>query len=203
MKNSIMTLLAVAFLVSCDKKETTSNDTSMDSTASSGMLDSGTTVGDSANVSSTTSASSALSDTDKMFVDAAAKGGMMEVMMGELAATNASNQAVKSLSRMIAQDHKKANAELKAWATSVNYTLPTSMDADQQKKHDELKAKKGAEFDKAYTIMMLEDHKKDIAAFRKEVSEGSDVSVKGFAEKTLPILENHLKETEKAWAAVK
>ncbi|WP_312079109.1 DUF4142 domain-containing protein [Chryseobacterium sp.] len=203
MKNSIMTLLAVAFLVSCNKKETTPNDTSMDSTASPEMVDTTGMVGDSESVSSTATSSSALSDKDKMFVDAAAKGGMMEVMMGELAANNASNPTVKSLGMMIAQDHKKANDELKAWATSVNYMLPTSMDADQQKKHDELKAKKGADFDKAYTMMMVEDHKKDVAAFKKEASEGSDASVKGFAEKTLPTLENHLKESEKAWAAVK
>lgn len=201
MKNSVMTLMAVAFLLSCNKKETTSADYSADSTGSMEMTDSSAMVGDSATVSSTTTAT--LTETDKMFVDAAAKGGMMEVMMGELASKNATNASVKSLGMMIAQDHKKANDELKAWASSVNYTLPSALDADQQKKHDELKSKTGADFDKAYTMMMVEDHKKDIAAFRKQSTDGSDGTVKAFAAKILPTLEKHLKESEKAWEAVK
>ena len=196
-----MTLLAVAFLLSCNKKETTANDTSTDTLSNTEMTNSSAMVGDSATVSSDVSAN--LSTQDKQFVDAAAKGGMMEVMLGELASSNAANPSVKALGKMIAEDHTKANNELKAWANSVNYMLPSTMDTDQQKMHDDLKAKKGSDFDKAYTKMMVEDHKKDIAAFRKEASDGTDATVKTFAQKTLPVLEKHAAESEKAWNAVK
>lgn len=203
MKNSILTLLAVAAMVACNKKDTTKVDNAGDSTDMSMPADSPTTLNDSASVSSPVAVETTLNDQDKKFVDAAAKGGMMEVMMGELAANNGTSATVKSLGAMMAKDHGMANDELKKWAASVKYTLPTTLDADQQKMHDDLKAKKGAEFDRMYTDLMVTDHKKDIALFKKQVADGGDASVKGFASKTLPTLEHHLMESEKAKTTVK
>jgi len=69
--------------------------------------------------------------------------------------------------------------------------------------YDDLKTKKGKDFDKKYTDLMVSDHKEDIEAFRKESSEGKESSLKAFASKTLPTLEHHLHESEKAKNAVK
>lgn len=204
MKNSILTLLAVATMVACNKKESTAVNNSADSTTDMSMpADSPMTLNDSATVSNPNAAAMTLNDQDKKFADAAARGGMMEVMMGQLAATTSTNATVKALGEMMAKDHGKANDELKKWASTAGYTLPTSMNAEQQKMHDDLKAKKGAEFDRAYADLMVTDHKKDIAEFKKEVSEGSESSLKAFASKTLPTLEHHLMESEKAKTAVK
>jgi len=203
MKNSILTVLAVAAMVACNKKESTAMNNSADSATDMSMpADSPMNVNDSATVPSNATTTT-LNDQDKMFADAAARGGMMEVMMGQLASTTSTNATVKALGKMMAEDHGKANEELKTWASTVGYTLPTSMNAEQQKMHDDLKAKKGAEFDRAYTDLMVTDHKKDIAEFKKEVAGGSESSLKGFASKTLPTLEHHLMESEKAKAAVK
>ena len=205
MKNSILAILAVASMVACKKNETTSTYQAGDSTAmtapaaDSGMMNNT----DSTAVTGTTDTKANLSDQDKKFADAAAKGGMMEVMMGQLAATNANSATVKSLGQMMVKDHGKANDELKKWATATGYTLPTSLDADQQKQYDDLKAKKGAEFDRMYTDLMVTDHQKDIAEFKKEASGGSEASLKSFASTTLPTLEHHLMESEKAKASVK
>jgi len=206
MKNSILTILAVAAMVACKKNETTAVDQSTDNATVSTSADSGMAVNntDSATVAGNTDATSnSLSDQDKKFADAAAMGGMMEVMMGKLAATNATNAAVKSLGDMMVKDHSKTNDELKKWASKVGYTLPTSLDAEKQKKYDDLKAKKGAEFDRMYADLMVTDHKKDIAEFKKEASEGKETSLKSFASTTLPTLEHHLMESEKTKAAVK
>jgi len=208
MKNSILAIFAAAALVGCKKNETTATDNSADSLATVSTSDSATsgTTTDSAATASNTDATSkraSLSDQDKKFADAAAKGGLMEVMMGQLAASNASNATVKKLGEMMVKDHSKANDELKAWASTAGYTLPTSLDAEKQKKYDELKAKKGEEFDRAYTDLMVSDHKKDIAEFKKEASDGTEASLKSFAGKTVPTLEHHLMESEKAKDAVK
>jgi putative membrane protein len=40
---------------------------------------------------------------------------------------------------------------------------------------------------------MLADHRKDVAAFKKESTRGNDPDVKQFASQTLPTLEEHLK----------
>lgn len=205
MKKSIVMLLAITTIVaSCDKKTTTADENAVTQTETSTSADSGTTMTmDSATTSANTQQSSTLSDQDKKFADAAAKGGMMEVTAGELATKNATNSTVKMLGQMMVKDHTKANDELKQWAMQKGYTLPSGLDADQQKKLDELKSKKGVEFDRMYTEQMINDHKKTIADFKKQAAKGSESSLKAFAEKTIPALEHHLMESEKAKNAVK
>lgn len=205
MKNSILTILAVAAMVACKKNETTNTDQSTDSAAMSAPADTSMNAGDSATTAmpDSNAANSTLSDQDKKFADAAATGGMMEVMLGELASANASNASVKSLGAMMVKDHGKANNELKKWASASGYTLPTTMNAEQQKQYDDLKAKKGAEFDRMYADLMVKDHQKDIAEFKKQAAEGSEASLKSFASTTLPTLEHHLMEAEKTKNAVK
>lgn len=203
MKNSILALLAVVAMVACKKNESTAVDQSSDSLATTAPADSAMDVNNSTTMTDSTGTTNALSDQDKKFADAAAKGGMMEVMMGELAASNGNNAAVKSLGDMMVKDHSKANDELKKWASTVGYKLPAGLDADKQKEYDDLKAKKGAEFDRAYTDLMVKDHQKDIAEFKKQANEGTETSLKSFASKTLPTLEHHLMESEKAKNAVK
>jgi putative membrane protein len=207
MKNSILAILAVASLVACKKKETTVVNGSTDSTAMMAPADSTMMPKDSTTMSSNSSSmggmkTGTMTDQDKMFVDAAAKGGMMEVMLGNIAETNASNQKVKDLGKMMVTDHTKANDALKGWAMNAKYTLPTALDAKQQKMVDDIKMKKGAEFDKAYTALMVSDHKEDIAEFKKEAKDGTG-DVKAFASKTLPTLEMHLTKSEEAMKAVK
>ncbi len=208
MKNSVLSLLAVAAIMACNKKDTTTMNTTGDSmtmtTDSTGMaMDNTSMPMDSANTAASDASKADLSIQDKSFADAAAKGGMMEVMMGQLAATNASSSTVKNLGAMMAKEHGKANDELKQWASTVGYKLPTSMDADQQKMYDDLKMKKGADFDKAYTDMMVSDHKKDVAAFKEEASKGTEATLKSWAGKTVSTLEHHLSESQKAMMAVK
>lgn len=203
MKNFVLTLFAAAALIACKKTETKSVNESTDEQIVSAPAESGMTVTDSTKVSDTKVTTNSLSDQDRKFADAAAKGGLMEVMMGQLAATNATNAKVKALGEMMVKDHSKANDELKKWAETAGYTLPTSLDADKQKEYDDLKAKKDAEFDKKYTDLMVSDHKKDVEEFKEQASEGKEASLKSFASKTLPTLEHHLMESGKAKNAVK
>ena len=151
MKNSILTILAITALVACKKNETTVVDNATDSSMIAPATDSSMMPTDSTTVAGTTTT---MSDQDKKFADDAAKGGMMEVMLGEYAETNGMNAKVKALGKMMKEDHTKANDELKSWATTAKYMLPTKLDADQQKMVDDLKMKKGAEFDKAYTCLL-------------------------------------------------
>jgi putative membrane protein len=122
----------------------------------------------------------------------AANGGMMEVELGKIAVSNASSPRVKAFGEMMVKDHTEANNNLKAIASSLNIALPDSVGNDMKKDIDQIKMKKGKAFDKAYVDMMVDDHKKDIAEFRKCADDCSDSTVKSFAANTLPVLEKHL-----------
>ncbi len=126
------------------------------------------------------------------FMMEAASGGMMEVELGRIAQDNSLNPRVKGFGKMMVDDHSKANDEMKSLAVSKNVTLPNSPTEDQMKEINDLKSKKGPEFDKAYMGMMVDDHKKDVDKFQ-DVSENSkDPDVKAFASKILPTLKVHL-----------
>lgn len=144
--------------------------------------------------------SSGSADVD--FVFDAAKGGMAEVQLGQLAADKASSDDVKKFGQRMVSDHSKANDELKALARDRNITLPTDVDAKDKATHDRLAKLSGAAFDRAYMRYMLNDHKKDVNEFKKESNSGRDSDVKAWASKTLPTLEEHLKMAEDTTRAV-
>src|SRR5438445_12778654 len=68
--------------------------------------------------------SSSLSAKDKTFIHKAAKGGMMEVAMGNLAAQNGQSDGVKSLGKRMVTVNSKDNDELKSYTAKNNVIQP-------------------------------------------------------------------------------
>ena len=131
--------------------------------------------------------SSSLSTKDKTFMKKAAKGGMMEVAMGNLAEQNGQSEDVKSFGKRMVTDHSKANDELKSIASKKGVQLPSKEPAAKWSS------------DKAYMDAMVKDHEKDLAEFQEEAKTGSDPDVKKFAEDTAKMIQEHLdlaKETQ-------
>jgi len=67
-------------------------------------------------------AKSGLTAADRKFIMDAARGGLAEVELGKLAAQRASSDAVKQLGQRLADDHSKANDELKDLASKKGVT---------------------------------------------------------------------------------
>ena len=132
-------------------------------------------------------------DDTNEFAVKAANGGMLEVELGRLAAEKAASKDVKDFGNMMVKDHSKANDELKSIAATQNITLPSTLGEDEQKHVNEMAKLSGAEFDKKYVSMMVDDHKEDIDQFKK-ASEDKETNpaVKDFAVKTLPTLQKHM-----------
>jgi putative membrane protein len=130
---------------------------------------------------------SSLSEKDKTFMKRAAKGGMMEVAMGQVAEQKGQSEDVKSFGKRMVTDHGKANDELKSIASKKGFQLPS-------KEHSVKWTS-----DKAYIDMMVQDHEKDLAEFKEEATSGSDSDVKKFADDTAKMVQEHLdlaKETQ-------
>ncbi len=125
------------------------------------------------------------------FMVTAASGGLMEVELGKLALQNASSAKVKEFGQGMITDHSKANEELKALAMQKNIAIPSTPGEKHQGHINDLKDKKGADFDKAYMKLMVEDHEEDVEKFEKEAQNGAEPDVKAFAAKTLPVLKHH------------
>jgi putative membrane protein len=70
--------------------------------------------------------------------------------------------------------------------------LPTQLNTKDQSGYRKLTGLNGKGFDQAYAQEEVTDHQQDIALFRKEAQSGQDPALKNFAQKTLPILQQHL-----------
>jgi putative membrane protein len=134
-----------------------------------------------------------LSKQDEKFIKEAASGGIFEVKMGEMAEKQSSNEKVKTFGPRMVTDHSKANQELMDAAKKQGFTPPDSMNKKEQSKYDKLSKLEGTKFDREYMKNMVSDHEKDIDAFKKEAKTGQNDDIKQFAEKTTPILEEHLR----------
>jgi putative membrane protein len=94
---------------------------------------------------------------------------------------------------MMVKDHSAINDDLKALAAQKGVTLPDSLDAKHQGMVDKLTALTGSDFDNAYIAGMIKGHKKDAKAFKAEAAETQDVDIKSFLDKSIPVVEAHLK----------
>jgi len=129
----------------------------------------------------TAKAGSKLSAADKTFMMNAAKGGMMEVEMGKMAAQSGQNADVKKFGNRMVTDHSKANGELMALAKEEGVALPGAKSAGKWKS------------DKDYMADMVKDHQADLAEFQNEAKNGTDPDVKAFAAKGAKMVSTHLK----------
>lgn len=130
-------------------------------------------------------------DDDSDFAVETTSGGMMEVELGKLAQEKAQNERVRNFGKMMVTDHTKVTNELKALAARKNLTLPTTIGQDHQKHIDDLAKLTGAEFDRQYVKLMVNNHKKGIKKFEEVVNDSKDADFRTFAAKTLPTLQKH------------
>ncbi|KAA9041986.1 DUF4142 domain-containing protein [Ginsengibacter hankyongi] len=172
----------------CNGHNTSSESSTSDSTSTTAT----DTLGTRMDTMTNTTGTAMVDAKAKGFAADAATGGMLEVELGNLAQQKATSQAVKNFGRMMVDDHTKAKDNLKTIATQKNIDLPPAITDDQRKDIDKLSKKTGADFDKAYVDMMVDDHKKDIAAFKKAQGDVSDNDIKNFITNTLPTLQKHL-----------
>lgn len=129
---------------------------------------------------------------DAAFMAKAASGGMMEVELGKLAQQKAKSARVKNFGAMMVKDHTQANNELKALASTKSVSLPSAMTGEHQNHVNGMREKTGADFDKSYISMMVDDHQKDVNDFEGASNNATDANLKAFAAKTLPVLRTHL-----------
>jgi putative membrane protein len=111
--------------------------------------------------------------------------GLAEVAEAKIALDKTQNDNVRKFAQRMVQDHGAANDELAAVAKSEGLglpTLPTKMD----------QVKLGSdEFDQAYLDDQVAAHKEAVGLFLQETKTGQDSGLLHFAERALPILNDH------------
>jgi putative membrane protein len=150
---------------------------------------------------------SALSVADVTFLTAAAQAGAAEINLARLAEDTSETKAVDELADHLERDHSATNDQINALADRKKVDFPNDAIGlpgptdEQRATRDRLATLKGAAFDRAYLDQAEQDHRKSIDAFSNATG-SSDPDVKYFAERTLPILQQHLQHVQEAQKAV-
>jgi len=132
------------------------------------------------------------------FVKKVALSDLLEVQSSQFVAPNA-DADTKPFAEMMVRDHTKTSSELKALVQSgkVKADLPVALDADHQKKLDDLKKLSGRELDKQYDQMQLQAHQEAVELFTHYSQSGDNSDLKQWAAQTLPHLKEHLSMAQK------
>jgi putative membrane protein len=117
----------------------------------------------------------AATDDDKKFLAMAAQSDQNEIALSKLADQKATNPAVKAFAAKMITEHTKMSASMKPFADSWGLTPPAGPDDDHQKALDKLNGLSGADFDKEYISLMVDDHAKALTAFTDEAKDTKDV----------------------------
>ena len=117
----------------------------------------------------------------------------MEVELGKLAQEKGSSEAVKEFGKRMVDDHTKAGEDLKQAAAKANMQASPKLSRKSKKMQEKLSKLSGADFDREYAKVMVNDHKNDVKAFERESKSGAAPAVRDFATRTLPTLQEHYK----------
>lgn len=130
------------------------------------------------------------------FTEKAASGGLFEIESSEaILATGAEDPDVKSFAEQMIADHKKAAAELKAAADKAGVTVPAAPARKEAMKLEQLKADTGDK-QTLYLTQQRLAHNDAVVLHRAYAESGTNPDLKAYAEKVLPVLEEHSKHID-------
>lgn len=129
---------------------------------------------------------------DAQFLVNAAEINVNEIELSQLAKQKSENDDIKGFAKMLEVKHQATIKEITNFANTKSIVIPTSMTDNGKTNFKKLTNLCNAEFDKAYTNLMVKEHQDAIAIFDKASTESKDKEIKKFATATVPILHQHL-----------
>lgn len=148
-----------------------------------------------------------LGTADVTFLTTAAQGGKAEIELARLAEDKSDLKAIDELADHLERDHAATNDQIESLADRKNVDFPNDAlglpgPTDEQKAtRERLSELKGSAFDRAYLDQAEQDHRRSIEMFSKATG-SADSDVKAFAERTLPVLQQHLQHVQEAQKAM-
>ena len=136
------------------------------------------------------------------FLQRAAEGQQAEIALGQLASERGENQQVKQFGAQMMKDHQKASSEIQQLAAQDGVLLPTELTGKHKDKQEQFSRLSGRAFDRAYMGYMLRDHRKDVKEFERHVKAVKDPQVQQWAEGTLPLLKQHLRQARQIASSI-
>ncbi len=137
-----------------------------------------------------------ISKSDRQFMEKATQGNLAEALLGSMAVSKGTSKSVQDFGRRMIEDHMKAQKELTGLAKQKGVTLPSQASDEMRDEIKDLARHSGPAFDRAYMQHMVAEHQKDVAEYKDAAKNTKDSSLKAYAQRTLPTLEDHLRAAQ-------
>lgn len=138
-----------------------------------------------------------LADADERFVERAALSNLTEIDFGTLAASKGNSQMVRDFGQHMVDEHTLAQNELKALANNYDdIDWPGEPDPQHKQIKEQLVNLTGESFDSLYMVSQVADHEMTLSIFQSEIDGGKEQSVKDYANKYHPHIQEHLEKAD-------
>src|SRR3954451_4678250 len=139
---------------------------------------------------------------DEEWLKMSIEGDLFEIQGGKIAQEKGATQKVRDLGATLVKDHSESLKEATDLAEELGIDVPTEPSPSQQWELRAVQQFQGAEFDKWYSDLEVQDHKQDIQEAQDEADKGCNHDVREDAEQEIPTLQEHLKLAQDALASV-
>jgi putative membrane protein len=131
---------------------------------------------------------------DEDFARIASMANTNEIAEARLALQRTQSPRVRAFAQRMIDDHSTAQVQLQA-ANRGTGLMPApvlAVSPADKAEYDAL-TNAGSDFDARYMLAQVPDHQNAVAAFGWEAANGKDASLRAYAVKTLPIVQQHLR----------
>ncbi len=191
MSKKLYWILLIPFSVltfACKNSNTDTNNT--DSSANARLEKTGENIKEATNNAVQDAKQAMTINDDSQFVVKATNLNDNEIALLEAGMKMGSSKEVKSHAKMMLADHNALAKKMDAYAKSKNY--PVAVKDKASDKLDDMKDKKGVDWDRAWWDKMEDGHKDAIKTFENGRNDVKDGELKALIDNTLPTLHKHL-----------
>jgi putative membrane protein len=139
---------------------------------------------------------------DEQWLMMSIEGDRFEIQGGKIAQDKGTTQKVRDLGARLVKDHSESLKKATDLAEKLGIEVPSEPSPTQQWQLRAAQQFHGAEFDRWYSDLEVQDHTQDIKEAKDEVEKGSNHDVREDAEGEIPTLEEHLRLAQDALASV-
>ena len=128
---------------------------------------------------------------DSIFIQRVSSDGLLQAKLGQVAQKKGKSPSVVEFGKRMEADYTKANEELKTAAKQAAFPAPVLLREDQQT-FDRFNRISRSSFDKEYMAETVRHHSEVVRLFQREAEGGRVQSLKQFAARMLPDMQQRL-----------
>jgi len=133
---------------------------------------------------------------DAEFIRDVGADNQMQIQLAQMARDKAKNKQVRDFAERLVTDHTRLQDQWSQLASSNGMPSKAGMGPRHREKIDQLRKVSGKNFDKAYMVLMIQQHQDEVSYWQNEGRDSKSAEVRRLVNAGLPTLEQHLAQAK-------